>query len=204
VRFVGNPLAVVVAETRNQARDAAELVDMEYEVLAAVVDAAKAQADDAPQIHAEAPKNTIYQWSLGDKAATEDAFARAAHIVDFDLVNNRLVPNAIEPLSASRSTTARWSLPLYTTSPESSRGAARAVSLGDAPELTARGGAGWWRRLRLEIFIYPRRPCALGIAAPEYHALDGGPQASDRRVARDHVPAEMAFVPITQNRRLAR
>src|SRR5215831_1161433 len=69
VRYVGNALAVVVAETKNQARDAAELVEVDYEELPSVVDPAQAQAVGAPQIHTEAPRNTIYERSLGDKAA---------------------------------------------------------------------------------------------------------------------------------------
>src|SRR5579871_3231953 len=76
-RYVGNPVAVVVAETKNQARDAAELVQVEYDELAAVVDPARTQAADAPQIHAEAPGNTIYQWAIGDKAAIDQVFAGA-------------------------------------------------------------------------------------------------------------------------------
>ncbi|MGA2128186.1 MAG: molybdopterin cofactor-binding domain-containing protein, partial [Xanthobacteraceae bacterium] len=101
VRFVGNAVAVVVAETRNQARDAAELVEVDYEELPAVVDVVAAQAAGAPQIHPEAPNNTIYHWALGDEAAVDAAFSRAAHVVDLDLINNRLVPNAIEPRAAT-------------------------------------------------------------------------------------------------------
>jgi carbon-monoxide dehydrogenase large subunit len=97
VRYVGDQLAIVVAETSDQARDAAGLVEVDYEVLPAVVDGSKARAKGAPQLHDIAPENTCYVWALGDKGATDAAFAKAAHVTKLDLVNNRLVPNAIEP-----------------------------------------------------------------------------------------------------------
>jgi aerobic carbon-monoxide dehydrogenase large subunit len=98
--FVGDPVAVVVAETLAQARDAAEKLKVDYEVLAAVADPAKAQRKDAPLIHEVAPNNTIYQWHLGDSKAVEQAFRSAKHVTKLDLVNNRLVPNAMEPRAA--------------------------------------------------------------------------------------------------------
>ena len=100
VRYVGDRVAVVIAETLNQARDAAELVSIDYDELEAVVDLATAQQRGKPQIHAEAPNNTVYQWHLGDKAATDAAFAAAKHVTRIELVNNRLIPNAIEPRAA--------------------------------------------------------------------------------------------------------
>src|SRR5262249_58766658 len=81
VRYVGNAVAIVVAETKNEARDAAELVQVQYEELPAVVNPAAARASGAPQIHAEAPNNTIYEWALGDKGAVDRAFAGAVHHV---------------------------------------------------------------------------------------------------------------------------
>ncbi|MDE2474022.1 MAG: xanthine dehydrogenase family protein molybdopterin-binding subunit [Alphaproteobacteria bacterium] len=100
VRYVGDHVAVVIAETKNQARDAAELVEIDYEPLPAVVRLADAQSKSQPQLHDEAPNNTVYQWHLGDKAAVDAAFARAAHRTRLEFVNNRLVPNAIEPRAA--------------------------------------------------------------------------------------------------------
>lgn len=67
VRYVGDHVAVVIAETLAEARDAAELVAVDYDVLAPCVDLAKAQANGQPQVHAEAPNNTVYAWHLGDK-----------------------------------------------------------------------------------------------------------------------------------------
>jgi carbon-monoxide dehydrogenase large subunit len=103
VRYVGDQVAVVVAETQQQARDAAELVDVSYETLPSVVDGAKARAKGAPQLHDIAPDNTCYVWALGDKAAVDAAFAKAAHVTRLDFVNNRLIPNAIEPRAVNGS-----------------------------------------------------------------------------------------------------
>ena len=98
VRYVGDHVAVVIAETLNQAKDAALAVEVEYELLPAVADLATAM--DGEQIHDCAPRNTAFEWELGDKAATEAAFARAAKVTTIDIVNNRLAPNAIEPRAA--------------------------------------------------------------------------------------------------------
>jgi carbon-monoxide dehydrogenase large subunit len=102
-RYVGDQVALVVAETQAQARDAAELVDVDYEALPAVVNAAKARAKGAPVLHDIAPDNVCYVWALGDKAAVDAAFAKAAHVTKLELVNNRLIPNAIEPRAANGS-----------------------------------------------------------------------------------------------------
>ena len=98
VRYVGDHVAMVVAETLEQARNAAELVHVNYDVLPAVVDvrdAAKATA-----LHEVAPDNHCYKWAIGDKAQVDAAFAKAAHITKLDLINNRLVPNPMEPRAA--------------------------------------------------------------------------------------------------------
>jgi len=100
VRYVGDHVAVVIAESVWQAKDAAELLEVDYEILPAVVSPAKAVAGGAPQVHDDAPDNVCYVWGHGDKAATEQAFAKAHHVTKLDLVNNRLIPNAIEPRAA--------------------------------------------------------------------------------------------------------
>src|SRR5262249_50285266 len=86
VRYVGDHVAVVIADTLNQARDAAELVAVDYEELPAAVDVATAQDAGQPQVHDDAPNNTVYQWHLGDKAAVDAAFAQAKHVTKVDLV----------------------------------------------------------------------------------------------------------------------
>ena len=100
VRYVGDHVAMVVAETLAQAKDAAEAVSVDYEVLPAAADVATAQNPGQAQVQADAPSNTVYQWHLGDKAAVDSAFAGARHVTKIDLVNNRLIPNAIEPRAA--------------------------------------------------------------------------------------------------------
>jgi carbon-monoxide dehydrogenase large subunit len=99
VRYVGDHVAVVIAESVAQARDAAEAVAVDYDVLPAIADTAEAQTSPV-QVHEVAPDNTVYRWHLGDKAAVDAAFAQAKHVTKLDLVNNRLVPNPIEPRSA--------------------------------------------------------------------------------------------------------
>ncbi len=100
VRHVGDPVAVVIAETLAQARDAAELLSIDYVEEPAVVDPVAALKPGAPQVREEAPGNVCYDWHLGDLAAADAAIGRAARVVKLDLVNNRLVPNAMEPRAA--------------------------------------------------------------------------------------------------------
>jgi carbon-monoxide dehydrogenase large subunit len=98
VRYVGDHVAVVIADTLAQARDAAEKIVVDYGVLPAVVDIRTATKGVA--IHDVAPDNTVFNFHLGDQAATEAAFAKAAHVTKLDLVNNRLAPNPMEPRAA--------------------------------------------------------------------------------------------------------
>ncbi|MDB5617587.1 xanthine dehydrogenase family protein molybdopterin-binding subunit [Tardiphaga sp.] len=100
VRFAGQAVAVVIAETKNQARDAAEAVVVTYEELPVAAGIKAAIAPGAPQLHPEAPGNMVYDWAIGDDKAVSDAFAGAANVVSLDLTNNRLVPNAMEPRAA--------------------------------------------------------------------------------------------------------
>ncbi|MDE2515493.1 MAG: xanthine dehydrogenase family protein molybdopterin-binding subunit [Rhodospirillales bacterium] len=100
VRHVGDPVAVVVAESRQHAKDAAEKLVIDYEDLPAVATMRDAIAPGAPLVHDDAPGNQCYDWHIGDREATEAAFARAAHVVKLDLLNNRLIPNAMEPRAA--------------------------------------------------------------------------------------------------------
>ncbi|MBR1225168.1 xanthine dehydrogenase family protein molybdopterin-binding subunit [Bradyrhizobium sp. AUGA SZCCT0176] len=100
VRFVGQAVAVVIGETRNQARDGAEAVIVDYEVLPAAADIKAAIAPGAPQLHPEAAGNAVFNWSIGDDKAVDAAMSKAAHKVTFELENNRLIPNAMEPRAA--------------------------------------------------------------------------------------------------------
>ncbi|HKW55651.1 MAG TPA: xanthine dehydrogenase family protein molybdopterin-binding subunit [Stellaceae bacterium] len=100
VRHVGDPVAVVIATTRAEAKDASELIEIDYKVLPAAVTVADALKRGAPLLHDKAPGNLCYDWHLGDKAAVDAAFAKAAHVAKIEIVNNRLVANPLEPRSA--------------------------------------------------------------------------------------------------------
>ncbi|MDO6964815.1 xanthine dehydrogenase family protein molybdopterin-binding subunit [Rhizobium alvei] len=97
VRYVGDAVAIVVADSVGEARDAAEQVSVDYEVLDAVIEAVDALKPGAPQLHPEAPHNQIFDWEIGDSAAADAAIARAAHVTEIRIVNNRLSPNPMEP-----------------------------------------------------------------------------------------------------------
>src|SRR5438067_2317709 len=97
VRWVGDYVAFVVAETMNQAMDAAELIEVDYEPLPAVVSAADATAPGAPLVFDDCPNNICFVQQFGDKAATDAAFARAAHVVKHGLVINRVTSASMEP-----------------------------------------------------------------------------------------------------------
>tara|TARA_B100000809_G_scaffold261614_1_gene310862 strand:- start:1776 stop:3986 length:2211 start_codon:yes stop_codon:yes gene_type:complete len=115
VNYVGEPVALVVADSFDDAKNAAELVSVEYEELPAVVSTADAQS--CADIYEEAPGNTCYEWELGEKEATDAAIEGAAHVTRYTLTNSRLIPNALEPRAAiadfNRGTE---ELTLYTTS----------------------------------------------------------------------------------------
>ena len=101
VRHVGDGVAMVIAESREAARDAADLIDIDYDELPAVTHAAAAVADDAPLVHDDIPNNTCFDWELGNpKEEVDAAMASAHHITKLEFINQRLVANAIEPRSA--------------------------------------------------------------------------------------------------------
>jgi carbon-monoxide dehydrogenase large subunit len=157
-RHMGEAVAVVIADSPYVARDAAELVEVDYEPLPAVVDAAKAVQRGATAVHDEAPDNVCFHWQLGDKAATDKAFAGAAKVVKQSFRNHRLIPNAIEPracLASSNTGTGDVTLWLTTQNPHVNRLLMAAFVLG-MPEHKLRvispdvgGGFG------SKIFVYP-------------------------------------------------
>ncbi len=100
VRHVGDPVAVVIAETRNQAKDASELINVSYKTLPAVIEASDAIKPGKAQLWDAAKSNICFDWHIGDKDAVDAAFKKAAHVTKIDIVNNRLVPNAMEPRAA--------------------------------------------------------------------------------------------------------
>jgi aerobic carbon-monoxide dehydrogenase large subunit len=100
VRYVGDHVAVVIAETQAQAKDAAEAVKVDYAVLPALVDLKTCTDKGVGVIHDVSDNNVVFDWHLGDKNATDAAFKKAKHVTKIDLTNNRLVPNAMEPRAA--------------------------------------------------------------------------------------------------------
>jgi aerobic carbon-monoxide dehydrogenase large subunit len=97
VRYVGDAILIVVADSIAEAKDAAEAVVIEYDILPAVIEAPKALEAGAPQIHPDIPNNQIFDWEIGNAADTDAALARAAHITELKIHNNRLAPNPMEP-----------------------------------------------------------------------------------------------------------
>src|SRR3979409_1343516 len=201
VRFVGQAVAVVIAETKNQAKDAAEAVVVNYEELPVVADIRSALKPGAPQLHPEAPGNVIYDWHIGDEAAVKDAFGKAANVVTLDLTNNRLVPNAMEPRAAvAEYDEAEEHYTLYTTSqnPHVARLVLSAF-YNIAPEHKLRviapdvgGGFG------SKIYIYPEDMVALWaskkVGRPVKWTCDRTEAFLTDAHGRDHVThAEMAF-----------
>jgi carbon-monoxide dehydrogenase large subunit len=100
VRHVGDAVALVIAEDLGKAVDAASAVEVNYEVLDAIVDPKAAVLDGAPQVHDDVPNNTIFDWELGNKEETDAAFENAHHITELSYHNQKIVPNAIEPRAA--------------------------------------------------------------------------------------------------------
>src|SRR3981081_2269856 len=201
VRFVGQAVAVVIAETKNQARDAAEAVVVDYEELPAAADIRAAIKPGAPQLHPEAPGNVIYDWTIGDEAATEAAFKSAANVVSLDITNNRLGPTARAPRAAIGDyNEAEEHFTLYTTSqnPHVARLVLSAF-YNIAPEHKLRvvapdvgGGFG------SKIFIYPEEMVALWASKRTGRPVKWTGDRSEAFLTdahgRDHLTkAEMAF-----------
>ena len=96
VKWTGEGVAAVVAETEAQAIDALDAIQVDWEPLPAVVDAEKAIENGAPQLHENAPNNVVFEWSVGDKAGTDAAVDAAEVVVRQRIVNQRLIPNPME------------------------------------------------------------------------------------------------------------
>lgn len=201
VRFVGDPVAIVVAETAVQARDAAEAVVLDIDALPAVSDAAAAAADGAPQLYDTTPNNVVLDFHFGDREAVAKAFAGAAHVTRLDIINNRVVVSAMEPRAAIAEYDAgedRWTLQVGSQGVFGLRNLLAKDILNTAPEkvrvLTGNVGGSFG----MKAFPYPEY-------APLFHAARtlGRPVkwTSDRsesfladQAGRDHaVTAELAL-----------
>ncbi len=100
VRHVGDPVAVVIAETKAQALAAAEMVEVDYTAHDAVINMTSALNGGGASVHDEAAGNQCYDWEIGDRAVVDAEFEKAHHVASLELINNRLVPNAMEPRCA--------------------------------------------------------------------------------------------------------
>ena len=99
-RYVGEPVALIIAETHNQALDAADLITVDYRPLASISTTAQARAPSAPQISDAVPDNLCFDWQVGETAAVAEALASAAHVVTLNVDNHRIVTNPMEPRGA--------------------------------------------------------------------------------------------------------
>jgi aerobic carbon-monoxide dehydrogenase large subunit len=113
VRHVGDPVAFVVASTIKQARDAAEAIEVDYDILSSITELSAAMDRGGTLVWPEVKHNLAFDWEIGDKVATEVEFAKAAHVTRLTIVNNRIVVNSIEARAALAdfdSATGRWTL----------------------------------------------------------------------------------------------
>ncbi len=167
--YVGDPVAVIIANSLAQAKDAAEKVVVDYGVLPAVIETAHANQPGQPQVHEFAPGNTVFNWHLGDKAPTDAAFTAAKHVTKLDLVNNRTIPNAMEPRAALGDYDEGTDvITLHTTSQKSPSRASRPVRVPGrrAGEQTARHRARRGRRVRIKN-LYIQRGDGLRLGGEE-------------------------------------
>ena len=201
VRFAGEPVAFIVAETTSLARDAAEAVEIDYDMADAVTETARADAEGQPLVHGSNPRNIAFDWHHGDAEATRRAFDRAAAIVRLDLVNNRVAACPIE----TRGAIAEWN-------PQAGASTLRANTQGGwsirdhlarrflhiAPEkvrvITPDVGGGFG----IKAFIYPEHVlCALAARAlcrPVKWTADRSESFLADTMGRDHVTrAELAL-----------
>lgn len=113
VRHVGDPVAFIVAENVKAGRDAAELVEIDYDIKPSITELARATDDDAPLVWPNVKNNVAFDWAIGDKEKTDELFAQAAHVTRLTVINNRIVVNSMEARAAIAeydAKTERWTL----------------------------------------------------------------------------------------------
>jgi carbon-monoxide dehydrogenase large subunit len=191
VRFAGEGVAFVVAETRAQAQDAAERVAVDYAPLDAVIDAEAALAAGAPRLWDELSDNRCFDWQQGDRAASEAIFAQAAHVTRLHLVNNRLVVAYLEPRACAATfdaATGRYTL--YSGSQGAHRHKAMLAGvLGVAPEKVRAVSGDVGGAFGCRTFLYPEYALAAFAAArlgrPVKWRAERGEQFLSDQMARD-------------------
>ncbi|NQW08860.1 MAG: xanthine dehydrogenase family protein molybdopterin-binding subunit [Alphaproteobacteria bacterium] len=201
VRFVGDPVAIVVAETSMQARDAAEAVVLDIDPLLAVTDAEAAAAYGAPLLYDTVPNNVILDYHYGDSDAVAKAFAEAAHVTSLDIVNNRIVVSAMEPRAAIAEFDAaqdKWTLHLGCQGVFGLRNLLAKDILRVPPEkvrvLTGNVGGSFG----MKAFVYPEYPAlfhaARTLGRPVKWTADRSESFLSDQAGRDHkVKAELAL-----------
>ncbi len=166
VRYVGDAVAVIIAQTLRQAKDAAEAIDIDYDSLPCAPSVTSASAAGAACLHDVAPDNRCFSWELGDAVKTEQAFASAAHVVRTKIVNTRLIPNPMEPRAALADYDAGMDQATLVTTSQNPHVARQVLAgLGIIPEHKLRvlapdvgGGFG------AKIFVYPEESVCLWAA----------------------------------------
>jgi carbon-monoxide dehydrogenase large subunit len=202
-RYAGQPIALVVAETLNNARDAAEAIELDLDELPAVVDSTAAIADRVPQLFDHIKGNVVFDWvnECSNQAAVDAAFAKAAHITKLDIVNNRIVVNAMEPRNAIAdydAATDRSTLYTCSQGPHGVRDPLAGVVLKMPPEklrvITPNVGGGFGTKL----FLYPEQALVVWASrklkrAVKWQADRSEGFLSDNQGRDHHTHAELAL-----------
>ena len=113
MRHVGDPVAFIVADTAKAARDAAELITVDYDIQPSITDLAKVTDAASPLVWPEVKRNMVFDWEFGDKAKTDAQFAKAAHVTSLTVVNNRIIVSSMEArvsIADYDTTTGRWTM----------------------------------------------------------------------------------------------
>lgn len=189
VRYVGEAVALVVAETLGQARDAAELVDIDYDTLPSASATATAMAPTTPQIWAEAPNNLCFDWEYGEREPTQALLNQAAHVVDLTLVNNRVVANAMEGRACNAHHDPETGISRFYVSSQGVHGLQRKLAkdifgleLEQLQVFTTDVGGGFG----MKIFLYPEYIATLYAARKLGRAVKWTAERSEGFISDDH------------------
>jgi carbon-monoxide dehydrogenase large subunit len=192
VRHVGDPIAFIVAETIEAARDAAEQIEIDYEILPAIADTEGALSSNAAQVWPEAKRNLCFDWGLGDFDQAERLRKSAARVIELKIINNRVIPNAIEPRNAlGQFENGRYTLTVSSQGSHTIQGLlaekVMKISKDELRVITPDVGGGFGTK----IFIYPELPLVLLAAKKAGRPVRWIGERSDSFLSdahgRDHV-----------------